>query len=62
MSLWNFDVLAEKAIGSLSDYFTYREGVQSAKELQPLMVETWQKTLIPVLVIVLAFFLLRKSL
>jgi len=61
MSLWNFDQLAEKAVGSVSDYFTYKEGVTTAKQLQPLMVETWQKTIIPVLVIVLAFFLLRKS-
>ena len=62
MSLWNFDQIAEKATTSISDYFTYKEGVKTAKELQPLMVETWQKTFIPVLVIVLAFFLLKKFL
>jgi lipopolysaccharide export LptBFGC system permease protein LptF len=60
MSLWNFDALAEKATSSLSDWLTYKEGVKTTKELQPLLVETWQKTFIPVLVIVLAFFLLRK--
>jgi len=62
MSLWNFDDLAEKAVGSVTDYFTLKEGVTTAKQLQPLLVETWQKTLIPVLIIVLAFFLLRKKL
>jgi hypothetical protein len=62
MSLWNFDEIAEKAVGPITDYFTLKEGVTTAKELQPLLVETWQKTLIPVLIIVLAFFLLRKKL
>ena len=62
MSLWNFDEIGEKAVGSITDYFTLKEGVTTAKQLQPLLVETWQKTLIPVLVIVLAFFLLRKKL
>ena len=62
MSLWNFDQLAEKVTGTLGDYFTLKEGVTTAKQLQPLMVETWQKTLIPVLIIVLGFFLLTKKL
>lgn len=60
MSTWNFDAIAEKAVGGLGDYLTYREGIRTAKQVQPLIVETWQKTIIPVLVIVLAFFLLRK--
>lgn len=59
MSVWNFDAIADKAVNSIGDYFSMKEGVKTAKELQPLMVETWQKTLIPVLIIVLAFFLLR---
>lgn len=62
MSLWNYDAIAEKVTTSISDYFTYKEGVKAAKELQPLMVESWQKTIIPVLVIVLGFFLLKKKL
>ncbi len=61
MSVWNFDALADKLTTSVADYFTYKEGVKTAKELQPLMVGTWQKTVLPALVIILVFFLLRGS-
>ena len=49
---WDYQKTLSEITQSVGDIFRLKYGLKAAKQTQPLIIETYQKTIIPTLIIV----------
>ena len=49
---WDYQKTLSEITQSIGDVFKLKYGLKAAKQTQPLIIETYQKTIIPTLIIV----------